>query len=172
MKNYLLSVATMTALILLSQSVDSVAKTGSKKTVGNPNVTNIGDGIKFTFQGCSQVVEKETVVCHGNFRSSNGERSFTIHRSDISAPTKITDSSGRSYIANEIKVGGDYLCRESAEYYDSCSYRDIVLVEGVDYKTTFTFTNASLPSPKISLFSIGYFYQQIYYMKYRNILVN
>jgi hypothetical protein len=171
MKTYLFTASLLAFSIFYLPSDPSIAKPNNKKPIGNPNVTNIGDGIKFTFQGCSQVVEKEKVVCQGNFRSSNGERAFTIYRNDSSAPTKITDSSGKSYIVNEIKVGGDYVCRE-AELFSDCLSSDITLVEGVDYKTTFTFINTSLSSPKISLLSIGYFYREPYYMKYRNILVN
>jgi hypothetical protein len=161
-------------LLIFSLPIDTLAaKPRSKKTTNSPNVVTIGDGIKFTFQRCTQIPDQEKVVCQGSFRSSNGERTLMLYRTDSSGPTKITDSRGKTYFANEIQVGGDYNCRETGEMFTSCGSIEITLVEGVDYSTTFTFTNAPLPLSKISLFSIGYFYiNQSYYIKYRNVLVN
>jgi hypothetical protein len=170
MKTHFLSIITATTVLLFFQSVNSIAKPNNKKPINSPNVTSMGDGVKFTLQRCTQISNQEKVVCEGNFRSSNGERSFTLFRDDTSAPTKINDSSGKTYIANEIQIGGDYNCKKGVD--GSCSGIDVTLVEGVDYKAIFTFTNVSLSSSKIPLFSIGYFYsQQLYYMKYRNISV-
>jgi hypothetical protein len=171
MKNYLSYIVATITLFFFFQSTDSIAKPSVKKPVTNSNTTSMGNGIRFTFQGCTQISNQEKVVCEGIFRSSNGERSFSLSRDDQNVQTKITDSTGKTYVANEIQVGGDYNCKE-LELLTSCYSSNITLVEGADYKAIFTFTNVSLPLPKISLFSIGYSdYTQSYYIKYRNVLV-
>jgi hypothetical protein len=182
----LLSVITASILSIVLLPIISIAKpTIPKSTVNKPNINkpetfpiilNLGGGVKFTFQGCSQMSGQEKVICTGIMRSSNGEQLLTIYRDynkDRLQQINITDSKGRSYIANEFRVGDEYICQ-----YDSntnCTSKEMTLVEGVDYKTTFTFTEIALPSPTIPLLSVGYYIiggsSRSYYLKYRNIPV-
>jgi hypothetical protein len=147
----------------------NIAKPNLSKPPANSNISNLGDGVKFTFQGCTQIPSQEKVICLGNFRSSNGERSFGIYRNNYNSTT-ITDTQGKSYNPIEIRVGGDYICNQVSLYGGECNSFDVTLVENVDYKTVFIFNNVLLPSPKIPLLSIGINGDR--YMKYRNIPVS
>jgi hypothetical protein len=177
MSIYLFSVITAVTLsVALLPPSTSIAKPSTpkpnlSKPPANSNISNLGDGIKFTFQGCTQIPSQEKVICLGNLRSSNGERALDIYRNDSSAPTTITDTQGKSYNPTEFRVGGDYICKQG-ELFDNCSYVSVTLVENVDYKTVFIFNNVLLPSPKIPLLSIGINKDGGRYMKYRNITVS
>jgi hypothetical protein len=152
-----------TDITLAKPTTTETKKTNNSKSRGTP----VGEGVKFFFNGCTQITAQEKVVCVGTFRSISGERKVTMYREDYRGwVTTITDTKGKSYIPNEIRVGGDYTCIKG-----NCSYLDMTLVEGVDYKTIFIFTDISLPTAKIPLLSINTNGGQNY-LKYRNIPVS
>jgi hypothetical protein len=179
MSIYLFSVITAVtfsvALLPPSTSIakPSIPKPNLNKPPANSNISNLGDGIKFTFQGCTQIPSQEKVICLGNFRSSNGERFLRIYRNEYASQTTITDTQGKSYSPVEIRVGGDYICNDvGASDSSDCRRLNVTLVENVDYKTVLTFNNVSLPSPKIPLLSIVIYKDGERYLKYRNIPVS
>jgi hypothetical protein len=169
MKNISLTLLTLaltisTADITLAKPTTTESKnTNNSKSRGTP----VGEGVKFFFNGCTQITSQEKVVCMGILRSISGERKVTMYRARYSDITTITDTKGKSYIPDEIRVGGDYTCTKG-----NCNYLDMTLVEGVDYKTIFIFTDISLPTAKIPLLSIGTYGNQKNYLKYRNIPVS
>jgi hypothetical protein len=182
----LLSVITTSILSVALLPTISIAKPSiSKSTVSRPenitNISNLGGGVKFTFQSCNQIPSQEKVICTGTIRSSNGEQLLTIYRDydkDRLQQVKITDSKGRSYLANEFRVGDEYICQYDSNTNwnnNNCTNKEMTLVEGVDYKTIFTFTEIALPSPKIPLLLIGFSIRSVsyqsYHLKYRNIPV-
>jgi hypothetical protein len=167
--SFFLSIITTTTVLLFSQSVDSIAKPNNRKPVNSSNVTNIGDGIKFTFHECTQIPSQEKVICQGTFRGSNGDKILWIYRR-LFGVTKIVDSTGKNHIVNEIKIGEDLICAER----EDCSQEKITLVQGVDYKATFVFTDILLKSSRIPLLSIEYGFSSVgadRVIKYRDILV-
>jgi hypothetical protein len=170
MKNISLTLLTLaltisTADITLAKPTTTETKnTNNSKSRGTP----VGEGVKFFFNGCTQITSQEKVVCMGILRSISGERKVTMYRDEFYGnKTTITDTKGKSYIADEMRVGGDYTCKK-----DPCTELNMTLVEGVDYKTIFIFTDISLPTAKIPLLSIGTYGNQKNYLKYRNIPVS
>ncbi len=118
--------------------------------------------IKFDFHGCSKANGSD-VVCIADFRSLSGDqeivagpRMSNINRTGASPGVIIVNSEGQSYLASKVSINDNWSCSVDA----SCpggSYNPgtgrITLVEGVTYKTTFTFSDVSLPSLKLALFS-------------------
>jgi hypothetical protein len=169
MKTYSLRVIALTALLFYFQSTNSVARPRIEKPVRNPNVINVGEGIKFTFQGCTQISSQEKVICQGTFQSFNGDKTLWIYRR-IFGITKIVDSTGKSHVVNEIRIGGDLICREQ----EDCAQEKVTLVEGINYKSIFVFTDILLDSSKIPLLSIEYGFSSVgadRVIKYRDIPV-
>jgi hypothetical protein len=169
MKTYLLSVVATTTLLFYFQSTNSIARPSLKKLIESPNVTNVGDGIKFTFKGCTQISSQEKVICQGDLRSFNGDKTLWIYRRTFGV-TKITDSTGKSHVVNEIRIGSDLICGEQ----EDCAQEKITLVKGINYKSTFIFTSIILKSSKIPLLSIEYGFSSVgadRVIKYRDILV-
>jgi hypothetical protein len=170
-----IAAVSLSVALLPSTSIakPSIPKPNLNKPPANSNISNLGDGVKFTFQGCTQIPSQEKVICLGNFRSSNGERAFEIYRNYNQSNTTITDTQGKSYNPVEIRVGGDYVCNQVSSYGGGeCGSLNVTLVENVDYKTVFIFNNVLLPSPKIPLLSIVINKDGGRYMKYRNIPVS
>jgi hypothetical protein len=154
---------------------NSLAKPNSKKPVSASNTLNLGNGIKFVFQGCTQISSQNKVICSGIFRNSNGEKPVLIFRDYPPAPTTITNSSGRNYVANEVRivdVDNRTCSSENNDFGNACSWYDVTLVEGVEYKTLFIFNDVSLPMSKIPLLSIGFNYGNDQALKFRNIPVS
>jgi hypothetical protein len=139
----------------------------------------IGDSIKFDFQGCSRANNSD-VVCIANFRSLNGDREIVVgprmsdrNRTGASLGVTITNSEGQSYLASKVNINNNWSCGvDSPSCPGGYSYIPgegrIVLVEGVNYKTTFIFRDVALPSPKLSLFSLS----SINEIKIRNIKIS
>jgi hypothetical protein len=134
---------------------------------------NISDNLKFDFKGCTK--SGNDVICIGNFRSRSGEQSLHIgtgYNGGLSPKLiSITDSRGNVSFADEVRVGENWSFTEKER-----SVGDIVLVEGIDYKTLFIFKDVSLPSLKIPLFSSqndNYFgWASQFSVKVRNITVS
>jgi hypothetical protein len=153
----------------------SFARPNSKKPVSVSNTLNLGSGIKFVFQGCTQISSQDKVICSGIFRNSNGEKPVLIFRDQPKNSTTITNTNGRNYVANEIRIVDvdNRICNaEGNEWGNSCSWYDVTLVEGVEYKTLFVFNDVSLPTSKIALLQIGFEYGSQQALKFRNISVN
>jgi hypothetical protein len=150
----LFSVIIAGMLSVVGLSDRSIAKPGE-------NNTNVGNGVIFTFQGCTYFPKQEKVVCLGNFRSSSGEHRLFVYRNS----TTITNIQGKTYESSEVAVGTDFICKQN------CNSTDPTFVEGVDYKSIFVFDGVSLPSSKIPLLSINVINTSNYLLKYRNIKV-
>jgi hypothetical protein len=152
----------------------SFAKPNAKKPTSVSNTFNLGNGIKFVFQGCAQISRQDKVICSGIFRNSNGEKPVLIFRDHPSISTTITNSSGKNYVANEIRIIGvdNRICNAGNEGDGFCQFYDVTLVEGVEYKTLFVFNDVSLPTSKIALLQIGFEYGSQQALKFRNISVN
>jgi hypothetical protein len=119
--------------------------------------------IKFDFHGCSKTNGSD-VVCTADFRSLSGDKEIVvgprmsnINRTGASPGVIIVNAEGQSYLASEISINNNWSCGVDAPCSGGESYNPgkgrITLVEGVTYKTTFTFRNVSLPSRKLALFS-------------------
>jgi hypothetical protein len=137
---------TTTLLILVNVTSSSLAKPSNWSY-------KIGDNLRFDFKGCTKSTNGEDVICVGNFRSKNGEVGLSLSpgsgdRKNIS----ITDSQGSLIFADELRVGDNWSCRVGSDCGDTFINGNLVLVEGIDYKTTFIFKDISLPSTKIALF--------------------
>jgi hypothetical protein len=113
----------------------------------------IGENVRFDFKGCTRSTSREDIICVGNFRSRNGEASLGVATgSGNSKLVSITDSQGNLTFADEIRIGDNWSCRVGADCAGTIG-GNLVLVEGVDYKTLFIFKETSLPSTKIALFN-------------------
>jgi hypothetical protein len=117
----------------------------------------LGNGVKFTFEGCTQLPSQEKVIYTGVLRSFDGEKRIGVRRDQ----TTITDTKGKTYTANRLTIGDDFNCKVTY------CHGAITLVENVEYKSTFIFTDISTPLSKLPLVSIGFARQ----LKYRNISV-
>lgn len=149
----LFSVIMAGMLSVVGLSDESIAKpTSDDNTIGN--------GIKFTFQGCTYFPKEEKVVCLGNFRSSSGEQSLSVLR----FTTNMTNTQGKTYPSSEFAIGADIDCKQN------CNEKQAIFVEGVDYKLVVVFNDVSLPSSKIPLLSIS-IQNDSKRLKYRNIKV-
>jgi hypothetical protein len=134
---------------------------------------NISNNLRFDFKGCTK--SDNDVICIGNFRSRSGEQSLHIgtgYTGGLSPKLiSITDSRGNVSFADEVRVGENWIFTEKER-----SVGDVVLVEGIDYKTLFVFKDVSLPSLKIPLFSAqndNYFgWASQFSVKVRNITVS
>jgi hypothetical protein len=129
----------------------------------------VQDGVTFDFQGCSRSSDGNDVICRGTFISRKGEQPTRIYRQNgdgagDSYNTFITNFKGKKYIASEIIISENGTCQ------NDCSVKDITLVEGVIYSTSFVFRDVSLPSSKIALFNI--YINATGNQKIRNINVN
>jgi hypothetical protein len=134
----------------------------------------IEQGVTFDFKGCSTVASSsggKDIVCIGDFLSRSGEKSISL-QAQTSNPyahkgTTINDSAGKTYYANEIKIGDNWSCRVDCP--------NITLVEGVKYSASFVFQDVSVLSSKIPLFAIdiptGFpsFFNEDKRIKFRNI---
>jgi hypothetical protein len=134
--------------------------------------------IKFDFHGCSKTSSSD-VVCIADFLSLSGDQEIVvgprmsdINRTGASPGVIIVNSEGQSYLASEVSVNDNWSCSVDASCPGGESYNPgkgrITLVEGVNYKTTFTFRDISLPSRKLSLFS----FTSPDYLNIRNIQVS
>ncbi len=123
------------------------------------------DGVTFDFKGCFQSSDGNDVTCVGDLLSRRGERTVEIYRDT----SYIVNSKGKTYMANEVTIGDDFVCKENPGEIDfnnlSCGSKTMVFVEGVSYRASYTFRDISLPTPKISLFSMANV------LKFRNIVV-
>jgi hypothetical protein len=169
MKNISLTLLTLALTVPFADITLAKPSTTEAKNTNNskPRGTPVSEGVKFFFNGCTQITAQEKVVCIGTFRSISGERKIHMYREYYLGNTTITDTKGKSYIPDEIRVGGDYTCIKG-----NCGSLEMTLVEGVDYKTIFIFTDISLPAAKIPLLSIATNSDRQNYLKYRNIPVS
>jgi hypothetical protein len=138
----------------------------------------VSENIKFDFKGCSKSEVGNDVICSGDFRSISGEKSLSITTGKVGSDNKrisITDSSGKVHFVDEIRVGDNWVCRAN-EICPGDMNGNVVLVEGVVYKTTFIFKDISLPSAKIALFNLICYtnggFSGIQEIKIRNISTN
>ena len=133
------------------------------------NSVKIADGVTFDFKGYFKSSDGNDVSCVGRLLSRSGERTITIVRNGTDLfnvdKTYITNSSGKSYEVNEIIIGDDWSCGER----ENCGHKDLSLVEGVSYRCLYVFRDVSLPTTKVSLFSIASVNYNV--TKFRNILV-
>ena len=107
-------------------------------------------GVTFDFVGC--IRKGNDIVCQGNFSSINGERKIYMNGYGDEGRAFIADSEGGVHKVSKILfTGAAQQCKNS----DS-SDCNMSLVEGINYKTTFVFSNVSLPSDRIPLFQINY----------------
>jgi hypothetical protein len=134
--------------------------------------------IKFDFKGCSKSEVGNDVICSGNFRSISGEKGLSITTGQVGSDNKrisITDSNGKVHFVDEIRVGDNWVCRAN-EICPGDVNGNVILVEGVVYKTTFIFKDISLPSAKIALFNLICYtnggFSGIQEIKIRNISTN
>jgi hypothetical protein len=164
-RNVFVSLMT-TSLVLTNVTSSSLAKPSNWSY-------KIGDNLRFDFKGCTKSTNGEDVICVGNFRSKNGEVGLSLSpgngdRKNIS----ITDSQGGLIFADELRIGSNWSCRSGADCSQTSFSNNVVLVEGIDYRTIFVFKDVSLPSTKIALF---YFQSADYFspfvIKVRNINV-
>jgi hypothetical protein len=134
--------------------------------------------IKFDFHGCSKANGSD-VVCIADFLSLSGDQEIVvgprmsdINRTGASPGVIIVNAEGQSYLASEVNVNDNWSCSVDVSCPGGESYNPgkgrITLVEGVNYKTTFTFRDVSLPSRKLSLFS----FTSPDYLNIRNIQVS
>jgi hypothetical protein len=141
----------VSAVLLTSSSLPVLAKP-----------VKFADGVTFDFKGCFRSSDGNDVTCVGNLLSRNGERTVSIDRnSPFSSPTYIVNSRGKTYVANEIIIGDGFVCNE----VNNCGSANMVFVEGVSYRASYVFRDVSLPTSKISLFSMANV------LKFRNITV-
>jgi hypothetical protein len=101
----------------------------------------IGTAATFDFKGCTKSSDGQDIICVGNFRNRDADKSIGIYRS---RGTFITDYEGKNYAPDEIKISAKS-CRRD------CFYLSVTLVEGVDYKASLIFKDVSLSSPRIAL---------------------
>jgi hypothetical protein len=132
----LFSITVTSSLILLSNTIIAEAKP-----------IKISNATTFDFKGCVKSSDGNDIICVGNFRNRDADKQITIYREGYfsSNDVSITDFNGKSYKADEIKVGNGKSCRTG------CSSLELTLVEGVDYQTYFIFKDVSLPSSQIAL---------------------
>jgi hypothetical protein len=105
----------------------------------------IGTATTFDFKGCTKSTDGQDIICVGNYRNRDADKSITIYRG---SGTFITDYDGKSYTPDEIKISAESCRRDCDSLY-------VTLVEGVDYKVSLIFKDVSLPSPKIALLQIS-----------------
>jgi hypothetical protein len=112
----------------------------------------ISNATTFDFKGCDKSSDGNDIICVGNFRNRDADKQITIYREGYfsSRDVSITDFNGKSYKADEIKVGNGKSCRTG------CSSLELTLVEGVDYQTYFIFKDVSLPSSQIALLQMKF----------------
>jgi hypothetical protein len=158
---------TTTLLILVNVTSSSLAKPSNWSY-------RIGDNLRFDFKGCTKSTNGEDVICVGNFRSKNGEVALSLSSANgDSKNISITDSQGSLILADELRIGDNWSCRVGSDCGNTFN-GNLVLVEGIDYKTTFIFKDISLPSTKIALFyfrSSQYAIYNTFEIKVRNISV-
>lgn len=114
----------------------------------------IGSSLRFDFKGCSK--SNNDVVCIGNIRSQNGEQKISIGPGwESNNYITITNSNGKVYMADEVKVGNNWTCRAGSGCEGNGGWLpgvgEFTFVEGINYETSFFFRNVSLPSPNIPL---------------------
>jgi hypothetical protein len=151
-----MNIRLFSAIVVGILSVCGLSDVSISKPTSDDN--SIGNGIKFTFQGCTYFPKQEKVVCLGNFRSSSGEQRLAVYRNG----TKITNTQGKTYESGEFIIGTDFICKQN------CNGETATFVEGVDYKSMFVFNDISLPSSRIPLLSIEISGKTL---KYRNLKV-
>jgi hypothetical protein len=151
----------ISAVLLISSYLPAFAKP-----------VKFSDGVTFDFKGCFQSSDGNDVTCVGDLLSRRGERTVEIHRATSDGSnifSYIVNSKGKTYIANEVTIGDDFVCKENPDATDfnslSCGSKSMVFVEGVSYRASYIFRDVPLPTPKISLFSMANV------LKFRNIIV-
>jgi hypothetical protein len=116
-------------------------------TVAKP--IKIATATTFDFKGCFKSSDGNDIICTGNFRNRDADKTVHIARD---SDTFITDYSGKNYIPDELAISNGKLCRTG------CSYTSLNLVEGVDYKVDLIFKDVSLSSAEIALLQIDMSY--------------
>ncbi len=145
MSNLLFDRISQRASSLFVTTIISVLALNSIPTTTLAKPIKIGTAMTFDFKGCTKSSGGQDIICVGNFRNRDADKSIHIHRKS----SFITDFAGKNYAPDELRIS-DKLCRGS-----SCNVQSILLVEGVDYKASFLFKDVSLSSPKIALFQIA-----------------
>jgi hypothetical protein len=153
------SIAVASPLLLLSSTITAEAKPIKTST-----------SVTFDFKGCARSSDGNDIMCVGNFRNRDDDNLIRMYRGKrmFASPTYITDSNGKRYAPDEIRMSNGESCKEK------CAEIDVKLVEGANYNTYFVFKDISLPSLKIALLEIGIGYPragQGEYIKIRNIPV-
>jgi hypothetical protein len=114
----------------------------------------IGNNLRFDFKGCSK--SNNDLICTANFRSQNGEQKINIGPGwDSNKYVAITNSGGIVYMADEVKIGNNWVCRSGTtcgNFSFLPGVGEFTFVEGVNYETVFTFRDISLPTLKMPLF--------------------
>lgn len=136
MPNKIFSIAIASFVMLLSSTITTDAKP-----------IKINTATTFDFKGCVKSSDGNDVICVGNFRNRDADKSIQIQR-NMWGKTSFTDFTGKEYIVDEIKVVNGKSCRSN------CGGLDLTLVEGVDYQTYFVFKDVYLSSPQIALLAI------------------
>jgi predicted metal-binding protein len=119
----------------------------------------------FNFKGCTKSSNGLDIICVGSFRNRDADQNIRISRTGNYGNTFITDTNGESSVADEIQIGSRS-CRSK------CGSELVTLVEGAEYKISFIFKDVTLPSSKIALFQISYYYGGSYNMKFRKVSVS
>ncbi len=137
----------------ISIAAASISTTACFPLVVNavPVTTEYYPTVTFNLGRC--VSRGNDIICGGILHNSSGEQEVQIARTRLwtvgDNTTSITDSNGTTYVASKILVGNSAVCDESCGYIEG-----LKLVQGVNYKTIFVFSNVSLPSNSIALLDI------------------